>query len=112
MKGYLVIAPDGRKEGWTEGQTSIDKLISLRLRCGDKNIINIYPSSVPVGAVPDMLFPTHDCEKVLVAVEAEPYDDAGTPVDPEGAVALIKFQDSPAESYNLKILDFRNFNDQ
>ena len=50
--------------------------------------------------------------KVLVAVEAEPYDDAGTPVDPEGAVALIKFEDSPAESYNLKILDFRNFNDQ
>ena len=59
-----------------------------------------------------MLYPTHDCMKVLVAVEAEPYVQSGTPRDPEGGVAIIKFQNTPAGNFDMKILNFTSFNDQ
>ena len=65
-----------------------------------------------VGAVPDMLHPTKDCKSVVVAVEAEPYLKDGKPVDPEGAVAIIKFPNTPAENYDMQILSFGGFNDQ
>ena len=50
--------------------------------------------------------------KVLVAVEAEPYVQSGTPRDPEGGVAIIKFQNTPAGNFDMKILNFTSFNDQ
>ena len=59
-----------------------------------------------------MLYPTKDCKKIVVAVEAEPYESEGTTIDHEGGVALIKFQGTPAENYDLKLLNFSNFNDQ
>ena len=65
-----------------------------------------------VGSVPDMLYPTHDCRKLLVAIEAEPYLQSGAPRDPPGGMAIIKFSDTPAGNYDLKILNFTSFNDQ
>ena len=60
-----------------------------------------------------MLYPTHDCRKLLVAIEAEPYlTESETPRDPQGGVAIIKFSDTPAGTYDLKILDFSSFNNQ
>ena len=67
-----------------------------------------------VGSVPDMLYPTNDCRKLLVAIEAEPYRRllSESPRDPPGGVAIIKFSDTPAGNYDLKILNFTSFNDQ
>ncbi|NDY92237.1 choice-of-anchor I family protein [Ideonella livida] len=48
-------------------------------------------STVPVGALPDMLTWTPDGQKVVVANEGEPSDDYT--VDPEGSISIIDARD-------------------
>ncbi len=57
--------------------------------------------SVQVGALPDMVTFTDDCEKVLVANEGEPDDG----VDPEGSISIIDTQTGA-----VKTADFTRFN--
>lgn len=67
-----------------------------------------------VGAIPDMIHPTSDCRKLVVAVEAEPYADLDRKVmvDPAGAVSIINFQTTPEGSYTINRLGFERFNNK
>ena len=53
---------------------------------------------------------THDCSKLIVAVEAELRVVNGEVVDPEGQVAIIDLQELPQEP-TVKTASFRRFND-
>lgn len=67
-----------------------------------------------VGPSPNMLLPTTNCQKVLVALEGEAFARGGNLVDPEGAIGLLKFPTSYISdtTYSYKVLDFRSFNDK
>nr|XP_022345718.1 uncharacterized protein LOC111138165 isoform X2 [Crassostrea virginica] len=69
---------------------------------------------VTVGPSPNMLLPTTNCQKVLVALEGEPFARGGDLIDPEGAIGILKFPYNYISdtTYSYKILDFRNFNDK
>ena len=61
-----------------------------------------------VGAVPDMLYFTHDCKRILVAIEGELKTlPDGSVVDPEGGVVIITNLDTSA---SMKMLNFTQFN--
>ncbi|XP_067651558.1 mesenchyme-specific cell surface glycoprotein-like isoform X2 [Haliotis asinina] len=67
---------------------------------------------IPVGAVPDMLKPTHDCSKVIVAVEGEAYQNPPNQItDPEGLVVIISFHDT-ISNYTKTSLNFTKYNDR
>ena len=62
-----------------------------------------------MGAVPDMLYFTRDCERILVAIEGELITlPNGTVVDPEGGVVIIR--DPSSSVATQKMLDFTRFN--
>ncbi|XP_063441782.1 mesenchyme-specific cell surface glycoprotein-like isoform X2 [Mytilus trossulus] len=63
--------------------------------------------NITVGSLPDMVYPSKDCKTILVAVEAEAYQDNGRIVDPEGGVGIIKIKNDKA---TYKKLDFKEFN--
>ncbi|XP_052059664.1 uncharacterized protein LOC127700287 [Mytilus californianus] len=63
--------------------------------------------NITVGSLPDMVYPSKDCNTILVAVEAEAYQDDGKIVDPEGGVGIIKIENDEA---TYKKLDFKEFN--
>lgn len=67
-----------------------------------------------VGPSPNMLLPTINCQKVLVALEGEAFARGGNLIDPEGAIGLLKFPSSYISdtTYSYKVLDFRSFNDK
>ena len=67
-----------------------------------------------VGAVPDMIQPTSDCLRLVVAVEAEPYADIDLEmmVDPAGSITIINFHITPEGNYTLNRLGFEQFNDR
>ncbi|XP_052712342.1 uncharacterized protein LOC128186563 isoform X2 [Crassostrea angulata] len=69
---------------------------------------------VVVGPSPNMLLPTINCQKVLVALEGEAFARGGNLIDPEGAIGLLKFPSSYISdtTYSYKVLDFRSFNDK
>ncbi len=61
--------------------------------------------------MPDMLYFTHDCEKIIVAIEGElrAVDGGNNAVDPEGGVTIISgIHTSPSATR----LNFTKFNDQ
>ncbi|XP_046549528.1 mesenchyme-specific cell surface glycoprotein-like [Haliotis rubra] len=67
---------------------------------------------IPVGAVPDMLKPTHDCSKLIVAVEGEAYQNPPNQItDPEGLVVIINFHDT-ISNYTKTSLNFTKYNDR
>ncbi|XP_071172556.1 uncharacterized protein [Mytilus edulis] len=63
--------------------------------------------NITVGSLPDMVYPSKDCMTILVAVEAEAYQDNGKIVDPEGGVGIIKIENNEV---TYKKLDFTEFN--
>ncbi|MEY1662461.1 choice-of-anchor I family protein [Isoalcanivorax beigongshangi] len=65
-------------------------------------------STVPVGALPDMVTFTPDGGYVLVANEGEPSDDYQ--IDPEGSVSVVAVSD-PLNP-QVRTADFHAFNDQ
>ncbi|OWF53101.1 Mesenchyme-specific cell surface glycoprotein [Mizuhopecten yessoensis] len=68
--------------------------------------------TITVGSLPDMVYPTSDCQTVIVALEAEAYNNGSHFVDPEGAVGIIKFTTGVEGAYQYTKLDFRKFNDR
>ncbi|CAG2197850.1 unnamed protein product [Mytilus edulis] len=50
--------------------------------------------NITVGSLHDMVYPSKDCMTILVAVEAEAYQDNGKIVDPEGGVGIIKIENN------------------
>ena len=68
----------------------------------------IFSIILTVGAVPDMLYFTHDCQRILVAIEGELKTlPDGSVVDPEGGVVIITNLDT---SPSVKMLNFTQFN--
>ena len=59
-----------------------------------------------------MIHPTKNCKKVIVAIEAEPYNDTINYelVDNPGGVGVITFTDNTLADYSYKFIDFGNFN--
>ncbi|WAR09968.1 GIGA3-like protein, partial [Mya arenaria] len=59
--------------------------------------------SIKVGVIPDMIHATSDCRTLIVAIEAEPYDDAasGQLVDNPGGVGIVKFPQGPDGTYTF-----------
>ncbi|XP_052813914.1 mesenchyme-specific cell surface glycoprotein-like [Mya arenaria] len=68
--------------------------------------------SIKVGVIPDMIHATSDCRTLIVAIEAEPYDDAasGQLVDNPGGVGIVKFPQGPDGTYTFNVLGFEKFN--
>ncbi|XP_069134905.1 mesenchyme-specific cell surface glycoprotein-like [Argopecten irradians] len=68
--------------------------------------------TITVGSLPDMILPTSDCQTIVVAVEAEAYNNGTHFVDPEGAIGIINFQPlQGAESdFRYTRLDFKKYN--
>lgn len=97
----------------------------LRLCCFKKlglfhpyaNVTRIYYvlCLVPtVGTVPDMVKPTADCTKVLVAIEGELYDDSvnQTVVDRPGGIGVVTFETDPSGPLDYTLVDFTAFDSQ
>lgn len=63
----------------------------------------------PVGSLPDMLKPNHDCSVILVAIEAEGYIFNGALVDPEGGVGIIEFNVDNDTIASYTVADFKKF---
>ncbi|WP_374295584.1 choice-of-anchor I family protein [Acinetobacter sp.] len=67
-----------------------------------------FISSIPVGALPDMLTFSPDGKSVLVANEGEPND--GYTIDPEGSISIIDVTDISKPT--VRTADFKSFNDK
>ncbi|XP_071089753.1 mesenchyme-specific cell surface glycoprotein-like [Haliotis cracherodii] len=66
---------------------------------------------VPVGAVPDMVKPTKDCSKVIVAVEGEAYEYPPHHItDPPGLVVIVNFPWGIGNNMIISTLNFDRFN--
>lgn len=93
---------------WFDSRTVMVAIKSL-LQCN--STINFI---ITVGPSPNMLLPTINCQKVLVALEGEAFARGGNLIDPEGAIGLLKFPSSYISdtTYSYKVLDFRSFNDK
>ncbi|XP_033748423.1 uncharacterized protein LOC117333300 isoform X3 [Pecten maximus] len=102
---YLFVAVDnnGDKEN---GYVNVYKKYNTALKTLE------LVQSITVGSLPDMIYPTSDCQTVVVAIEAEGYNNGSHFVDPEGAVGIIKFAAGVEGDYQYTKLDFRKFNDQ
>ena len=64
--------------------------------------------------MPDMLDPTQDCARVVVAVEGEAYVSGGAVIDPPGGIGVISFPDGIGKDkiVNYTELDFLKFNNR
>ncbi|XP_071091434.1 mesenchyme-specific cell surface glycoprotein-like [Haliotis cracherodii] len=68
---------------------------------------------VPVGAVPDMVKPTKDCSKIIVAVEGEAYEYPPNQItDPPGLVVIVNFPSGVGSNMFVSTLNFERFNDR
>ena len=67
-----------------------------------------------MGAGPDMLHPTHDCGRLVIALEGEAYVSGGAVIDPPGGVGIVSFPNGIAKNIGVKYdeLDFSKFNDK
>ncbi|XP_052788897.1 mesenchyme-specific cell surface glycoprotein-like isoform X2 [Mya arenaria] len=67
-----------------------------------------------VGTFPDMVLTTPDCKTLIVAIEAEPYDDNANAVlvDNPGGIGLVKFPQGPNGAYTKNVLGFHSFDDR
>ena len=67
-----------------------------------------------MGTVPDMVKPTADCMKVLIAIEGELYDDSvnQTVVDNPGGVGVVTFDTDPSGTLTYAMADFLAFDNQ
>ncbi|WAR31037.1 M130-like protein [Mya arenaria] len=61
--------------------------------------------SIKVGTLPDMVLTTPDCKTLIVAIEAEPYDDNANAVlvDNSGGIGLVKFPQGPNGAYTKNL---------
>ncbi|XP_055891590.1 mesenchyme-specific cell surface glycoprotein-like isoform X2 [Biomphalaria glabrata] len=69
-------------------------------------------NAITVGAQPDMLQLTKDCQTAVIAVEGEPVETGEDFTDYPGAIAIVRFEGGrPADSIppEVKILDFKKF---
>ncbi|GMH36363.1 hypothetical protein BSKO_04231 [Bryopsis sp. KO-2023] len=70
---------------------------------------------VQVGALPDMLTFSKDCEKIFVANEGEPGKNKdGEFVDPQGSISIIdvqKLQETNNVEDSVNTIDFKSFNE-
>ena len=89
-------------------------LLTPKLFPNDYSTAYYYFEYITVGPVPDMILPTADCLKLVVAIEAEPYfDNIPEKIeDPLGAVTIIKFKDVSTGNYTMKVLNFSQFDDK
>ena len=64
-----------------------------------------------VGALPDMVKLTHDCRKIIVAIEGEVRSFAGKVIDPEGGVGIIEFDTVDLSgNFQFRVADFKSYN--
>lgn len=87
-----------------QAPTKTDKGLVAFYKASDLSFI----SSVPVGALPDMLTFSPDGKNVLVANEGEPND--GYTIDPEGSISIIDVTDISKPT--VRTAGFSSFNDK
>ncbi|XP_041375490.1 mesenchyme-specific cell surface glycoprotein-like isoform X2 [Gigantopelta aegis] len=70
--------------------------------------------NITVGSMPDMILPTHDCSRIVVALEGQAYISGGAVVDPPGGVGIITFPDGFRKDKEVSYteLDFMNYNNR
>nr|KAG5713079.1 hypothetical protein BaRGS_021873 [Batillaria attramentaria] len=66
---------------------------------------------IPMGALPDMVYPTPDCT-IVVAIENEGLEVNGQFYDPPGGVGIIRFPQGVRNLPTVINLDFTKFDDQ
>ena len=67
---------------------------------------------ITVGSAPDSIKALPDCSKLVVAVEAEPYEtELGNLIDPPGEIAIITFSNG-ISAYSVNALNFTKFDNQ
>lgn len=67
-----------------------------------------------VGPTPDMVKPTANCKKILVAVEGEPYDDVTSQslIDKPGGIGVVTLTGGSSVGLQYTLIDFQKFDNQ
>ncbi|XP_067651115.1 mesenchyme-specific cell surface glycoprotein-like [Haliotis asinina] len=87
------------------------KMIVFRYNPTTKQINEVL--QVKVGAIPDMVKPTKDCKKIVVAVEGEAYEYPPNHItDPPGLVVIVNFPWGVGANMIISTLDFERFNNR
>ncbi|XP_046549458.1 mesenchyme-specific cell surface glycoprotein-like [Haliotis rubra] len=101
--GYFFTAMDNRTE------RANGKMIVFRYNPATKQISEVL--QVKVGAIPDMIKPTKDCSKIIVAVEGEAYEyPPNHIIDPPGLVVIVNFPWGIEGNMIISTLNFERFN--
>ncbi|XP_046549457.1 mesenchyme-specific cell surface glycoprotein-like [Haliotis rubra] len=103
--GYIFTALDNRTE------RANGKMIVFRYNPATKQINEVL--QVQVGAIPDMVKPTRDCSKIIVAVEGEAYEyPPNHIIDPPGLVVIVNFPSGVGGNTIISTLNFERFNER
>ncbi|XP_046549456.1 LOW QUALITY PROTEIN: mesenchyme-specific cell surface glycoprotein-like [Haliotis rubra] len=103
--GHIFTAMDNRTD------RANGKMIVLKYNPATKQINEVL--QVQVGAIPDMVKPTKDCKKIVVAVEGEAYEYPPNHItDPPGLVVIVNFPWGIGTDMIISTLDFERFNDR
>ncbi|XP_070192207.1 mesenchyme-specific cell surface glycoprotein-like isoform X2 [Littorina saxatilis] len=66
---------------------------------------------IPMGSLPDMVYPTKDCT-LVVAIENEGFIENGQFYDPPGGVGIVRFPSGIQAKPEVKMLNFTAFDEQ
>ncbi|XP_067650977.1 mesenchyme-specific cell surface glycoprotein-like [Haliotis asinina] len=103
--GYIFTALDNRTD------RANGKMIVFEYKQATKQINEVR--QVKVGAIPDMVKPTKDCKKIIVAVEGEAYEyPPNHIIDPPGLVVIVNFPLGVGFNPMVSTLDFERFNNR